>query len=176
MPDCKLMLSFLKKSLSSTSDSFDGSKSKEAVKDKAVESALEAIHEQELTRWKETVYDIIRVSEPCLRIWVVHVSRYDLETVETALQNIYLLILSFILHYQSGNTRPREAREPRGAVGGARRTRLGVLPQPQPPGHFVFSGARRDSAHHPPLLPGYPHRALSQVGNTLHSGCYVLTS
>ena len=64
IPDCKLMLSFLKKSLSSTSDSFDGSKSKEAVEDKAVESALEAIHEQELTRWKETVYDIIRVSEP----------------------------------------------------------------------------------------------------------------
>ena len=164
------MLSFLKKSLSSTSDSFDGSKSKEAaVEDKAVESALEAIHEQELTRWKETVYDIIRVSEPSLRIWVV--SRYDLET---ALQNVYLLISSFILHYQSGNTRPREAREPRGAVGGARRTRLGALPQPQPPGHFVFSGARRDSAHHPPLLPGYPHRALSQVGNTSHLGCYVL--
>ena len=67
------MLSFLKKSLSSTSDSFDGSKSKEAeaVEDKAVESALEAIHEQELTRWKETVYDIIRVSAPSLRIWVV---------------------------------------------------------------------------------------------------------
>ena len=64
VPDCKLMLSFLKKSLSSTSDSFDGSKSKEAVvEDKAVESALEAIHEQELTRWKETVYDIIRVSD-----------------------------------------------------------------------------------------------------------------
>ena len=71
------MLSFLKKSLSSTSDSFDGSKSKEAVEeleDKAVESALEAIHEQELTRWKETVYDIIRVSEPLLRIWVVHIT------------------------------------------------------------------------------------------------------
>ena len=75
VPDCKLMLSFLKKSLSTTSDSFDGSKSKEAVvEDKAVESALEAIHEQELTRWKETVYDIIRVSEPSLRIWVVHIT------------------------------------------------------------------------------------------------------
>ena len=72
VPDCKLMLSFLKKSLSSTSDSYDGSKSKEAVEDKAEEIALEAIHEQELTRWKETVYDIIRVhfiSEPARRIW-----------------------------------------------------------------------------------------------------------
>ena len=61
------MLSFLKESLCSTSDSIDGSKSKLAVEDKAVEIALEAIHEQELPRWKETVYDIIRVhfiSEP----------------------------------------------------------------------------------------------------------------
>ena len=31
VPDCKLMLSFLKKSLSSTSDSYDGSKGKEAA-------------------------------------------------------------------------------------------------------------------------------------------------
>ena len=57
------MLSFLKKSLSSTtSEQYDTSKNKE-TDDPGVETALEAIHEQELTRWKETVYDIIRVSE-----------------------------------------------------------------------------------------------------------------
>ena len=57
------MFSFLKKSLSSTTgDSYNASKNKEA-EDPGVETALEAIHEQELTRWKDTVYDIIRVNE-----------------------------------------------------------------------------------------------------------------
>ena len=56
------MFSFLKKSLSATtSENNNTSKDKEAD-DPGVETALEAIHEQELTRWRETVYDIIRVS------------------------------------------------------------------------------------------------------------------
>ena len=56
--DIALMFSFLKKSLSSTTDSHN-----KDVPVEEVETVLEAVHEQELFRWKETVYDIIRVSE-----------------------------------------------------------------------------------------------------------------
>ena len=56
--DVALMFSFLKKSLSSTTDSDN-----KDVPVEEVETVLEAVHEQELFRWKETVYDIIRVSE-----------------------------------------------------------------------------------------------------------------
>lgn len=54
------MFSFLKKSLSSTTDGNHNTSKNKEEDDPGVETALEAIHEQELTRWKETVYDIIR--------------------------------------------------------------------------------------------------------------------
>ncbi len=53
------MFSFLKKSLSTTDSDNKG----DPVEEEEAETVLEAIHEQELFRWKETVYDIIRVSE-----------------------------------------------------------------------------------------------------------------
>ena len=52
------MFSFLKKSFSTTDSDNKGDPAEEEA-----EPVLEAIHEQELFRWKETVYDIIRVSE-----------------------------------------------------------------------------------------------------------------
>ncbi len=57
------MFSFLKRSLSTGAEnpSQQPNISGENPRQESVEPGVEAIHEQELTTWKETVYDIIKV-------------------------------------------------------------------------------------------------------------------